>query len=88
MGFRDKMEQRGFNNQGALNAVKRVGHYAIPATIDALGGLAGSAMSGLAGGVAGSALGSYAGKKLELNCTLVKEGTRKVVRKQKNIWYV
>ena len=47
------MEQRGFNNQVALYGVKRVGHYAIPATTGALGG-----------GVAGSALGSYAGDKI------------------------
>jgi hypothetical protein len=63
-GIRDKMERKGFNNQGALNAVKRVGHYAIPATTGALGGLAGSAMGGLAGGIAGSAMGSYAGDKI------------------------
>jgi len=44
LGICDKMEQRGFNNQDALNAVKRVGHYAIPATTGALGGLAGTAM--------------------------------------------
>ena len=37
-----------FHIQGALNAVKRVGHYAIPATTGALGGLAGSTMGGLA----------------------------------------
>jgi len=60
-GIRDKMEQRGFNNQGALNAVKRVGHYAIPAATATLGGLAGSAMGGPMGGIAGSAAGSFAG---------------------------
>ena len=41
-----------------------MGHYTIPATTGALGGLAGSAMGGLAGGVAGLALGSYAGNKI------------------------
>ena len=62
--IRDKMEQKGINNRGALNTLKTVGHYAIPATTGALGGLAGTAMGGMMGGIAGSAMGSYAGDKI------------------------
>ena len=58
------MEQKGINNRGALNTLKTVGHYAIPATTGALGGLAGTAMGGMMGGIAGSAMGSYAGDKI------------------------
>ena len=62
--IRDKMEEKGLNNRGALNTLKTVGHYAIPAATGTLGGLAGSAMGGPMGGVAGSAAGSYAGDKI------------------------
>jgi len=62
--IRDKMEEKGLNNRGALNVVKRVGHYAIPAATGTLGGLAGSAMGGPMGGIAGSAAGSFAGDQI------------------------
>jgi hypothetical protein len=62
--IRDKMEEKGFNNRGALNTLKKVGHYAIPAATGTLGGLAGSAMGGVMGGMAGSAAGSYAGDQI------------------------
>jgi hypothetical protein len=62
--IRDKMEEKGLNNRGALNAVKKVGHYAIPAATGTLGGLAGSAMGGPMGGIAGSAAGSFAGDQI------------------------
>jgi len=55
------------------NDAKVVGHYVIPATTSALGGLAGGVLGGLAtggaggefaGGVAGSALGAYGGQQI------------------------
>ena len=58
------MEQKGFNNRGALNALKTVGHYAIPAVTGTLGGLAGTAMGGPMAGMTGSVMGSYAGDKI------------------------
>jgi len=56
------------------NDAKVVGHYVIPATTSALGGLAGGVLGGLAtggaggefvGGVAGSALGAYGGQQID-----------------------
>jgi hypothetical protein len=43
---------------------KVVGHYVIPATTSALGGLAGSTVAGPLGGIAGSAAGAYAGQQI------------------------
>ena len=49
-----------------LGDLKVAGHYAIPAITGALGGIAGTALTGNpVGGVAGSALGSYAGNELD-----------------------
>jgi len=54
------------------NGAKVVGHYVIPATTSALGGLAGTALGALAGpgtaftgGIAGSALGAYGGQQID-----------------------
>jgi hypothetical protein len=70
--IRDEMEKRNINNKGALQGLKTAGHYAIPATTSALGGIAGTTLGALttgglgsfAGGIAGSAAGSYAGDKI------------------------
>ena len=49
-----------------VDGLKVAGHYGIPAITGALGGLAGTALSGNpVGGVAGSALGSYAGNQID-----------------------
>jgi hypothetical protein len=49
-----------------VDGLKVAGHYGIPAITGALGGLAGTALSGSPiGGVAGSALGSYAGNQID-----------------------
>ena len=69
---RDQMEKHNLNNRGALQGLKTAGHYAIPATTSALGGIAGTTLGalttgglgGFAGGIAGSAAGSYAGDKI------------------------
>jgi hypothetical protein len=69
---RDQMEKHNINNKGALQGLKTAGHYAIPATTSALGGIAGTTLGALttgglgsfAGGIAGSAAGSYAGDKI------------------------
>lgn len=48
-----------------VSDLKTVGHYAIPAVMGGLGGMAGAFLGGPAGGMAGSALGSYGGYKTD-----------------------
>lgn len=47
-----------------MTDLKTVGHYVIPATLGALGGMAGTELGGPLGGIAGSSAGSYAGTQI------------------------
>jgi hypothetical protein len=62
-GISGKMKN-AFTSKKAISGLKTVGHYAIPATTSALGGIAGTFVGGPVGGIAGSAAGSYAGDQI------------------------
>jgi hypothetical protein len=54
-----------FTPSNIMSGLKTAGHYLIPATTGALGGIAGDFVGGPLGGIAGSAGGSYLGKKID-----------------------
>jgi hypothetical protein len=80
-GISGKMKN-AFTSKKAIGGLKTVGHYAIPATTSALGGLAGTFVGGPMGGIAGSAAGSYAGdainKKIGIGMKRARGRPRKV----------
>ena len=56
---------QAFAPDKVVGGLKTAGHYAIPAATSALGGIAGTALTGgPIGGIAGSAAGSYAGDQI------------------------
>jgi len=80
-GIKGKLKKT-FTKKNTIEGLKTIGHYAIPATTSALGGIAGTFAGGPMGGIAGSAAGSYAGdainKKIGIGMKRARGRPRKV----------
>jgi len=68
--------------RNTFKPLKELAHYAIPATLGTLAGMAGSAYGGPVGGIAGKMAGAYAGDKLS-HALGVGEGVKRRGRPRK-----